>query len=124
MPRKREVEGGWTPELQREFIARLAVHGSPGRACEEMGKDRDRDEEALPLARAARASAPRGTARSSWPSGAGRSGGGGARRPAGKPPSLDNRREAILALPRPTPGSRCPGEVGHQRISASGRTKS
>ena len=39
VPRKRNVEGGWTPELQREFIARLATHGSPGRACEEMGKN-------------------------------------------------------------------------------------
>src|SRR5438477_11784947 len=39
VPRKRIVEGGWTPELQREFIARLAVTGSPGRACEEMGKN-------------------------------------------------------------------------------------
>lgn len=38
VPRKRVVEDGWTPELQREFIARLAVHGSPGRACTEMGK--------------------------------------------------------------------------------------
>jgi hypothetical protein len=39
VPRKRNVEGGWTPELQREFIARLAVVGSPGRVCEEMGKN-------------------------------------------------------------------------------------
>jgi len=38
VPRKREVDGAWTPELQREFIARLAVTGSPGRASEEMGK--------------------------------------------------------------------------------------
>lgn len=38
VPRKREVEGAWTPELQREFIQRLALHGSPGRAAEEMGK--------------------------------------------------------------------------------------
>src|SRR3954464_5628665 len=38
VPRKRIVEGAWTPELQREFIARLACHGSQGRACEEMGK--------------------------------------------------------------------------------------
>ena len=37
-PRKRVVEGAWTPELQREFIARLAVTGSPGIAAEEMGK--------------------------------------------------------------------------------------
>jgi len=40
VPRKVEVKGGWTPELQREFIARLAVHGSPTRACEELGKNR------------------------------------------------------------------------------------
>jgi hypothetical protein len=39
VPRKRIVEGGWTPELQCEFIVRLATHGSPGRACEEMGKN-------------------------------------------------------------------------------------
>jgi hypothetical protein len=39
VPRKRSVEGGWTPALQREFIARLARSGSPGRTCEEMGKD-------------------------------------------------------------------------------------
>jgi hypothetical protein len=39
VPRKRVVEGAWTPELQKEFIARLAVTGSPGRACDEMGKN-------------------------------------------------------------------------------------
>ena len=39
VPRKRQVEGGWTPDLQREFIARLASHGSAGHACDEMGKD-------------------------------------------------------------------------------------
>ena len=39
VPRKRVVDGAWTPELQREFIARLAVTGSPGRACDEMGKN-------------------------------------------------------------------------------------
>jgi hypothetical protein len=39
VPRKRSVEGGWTPELQREFIVRLAEHGSPGRVCDEMGKN-------------------------------------------------------------------------------------
>lgn len=38
VPRKREVDGAWTPELQREFISRLAVTGSIGRAAEEMGK--------------------------------------------------------------------------------------
>jgi hypothetical protein len=40
VPRQVKVEGGWTPELQREFIARLAEHGSPTRACEELGKNR------------------------------------------------------------------------------------
>jgi hypothetical protein len=38
VPRSRVVEGAWTPELQREFIARLAVTGSVGRSAEEMGK--------------------------------------------------------------------------------------
>jgi hypothetical protein len=38
--RKIQVEGGWTAELQREFIARLAVHGSASKACDEMGKNR------------------------------------------------------------------------------------
>jgi hypothetical protein len=40
VPRKIRQPGEWTPELQREFIARLAVSGSPGKASEEMGKDR------------------------------------------------------------------------------------
>jgi hypothetical protein len=40
VPRAREVEGAWTAERQREFIARLAVHGSATKACEEMGKNR------------------------------------------------------------------------------------
>jgi hypothetical protein len=39
VPRKREVEGGWTPELQREFIVRLSAHGSATKACDEMGKN-------------------------------------------------------------------------------------
>ena len=40
VPRRYKAAGGWTPDLQRQFIARLAVHGSPGKACEEMCKDR------------------------------------------------------------------------------------
>src|SRR5436189_2960182 len=39
VPRKREVENGWTPELQRQFIARLARHGSATKACDEMAKN-------------------------------------------------------------------------------------
>ena len=34
-----QVEGGWTSELQREFIRRLAVHGSATKTCDEMGKN-------------------------------------------------------------------------------------
>jgi hypothetical protein len=37
VPRRIEVEGGWSPSKQREFIARLAVHGSKNKACNEMG---------------------------------------------------------------------------------------
>ena len=40
VPRKVKRKDGWTPELQRELIARLAVHGSPSKACEAMGKSR------------------------------------------------------------------------------------
>ena len=40
VPRKVKVAGAWTPDKQREFIARMAVHGSPGPATNEMGKDR------------------------------------------------------------------------------------
>ena len=39
VPRQRAVVGGWTGENQREFIARLAVHGSATKACDEMGKN-------------------------------------------------------------------------------------
>jgi hypothetical protein len=40
VPRKVVVPGGWTPDAQREFIARLAVHGSAGKACNEMDRHR------------------------------------------------------------------------------------
>ena len=40
VPRKIEVPGGWSLEKQREVIARLAVHGSANRACDEMGMHR------------------------------------------------------------------------------------
>src|SRR5436309_5068073 len=36
VPRKIDVPGGWGPEKQREFIARLATHGSKNKACTEM----------------------------------------------------------------------------------------
>jgi Zn ribbon nucleic-acid-binding protein len=40
VPRKVQVEGGWSGETQRRFIARLALHGSACRACEELDKNR------------------------------------------------------------------------------------
>jgi len=38
-PRKVERPDGWTPELQRELIARIAATGSPGRAVDQMDKN-------------------------------------------------------------------------------------
>ena len=40
VPRRFKKEDGWTAAMQRLFIARLAVHGSPGKACNELGKYR------------------------------------------------------------------------------------
>jgi hypothetical protein len=37
VPRRFKKEGGWSADLQRMFIARLARHGSPGKACDELG---------------------------------------------------------------------------------------
>jgi hypothetical protein len=39
VPRRVNRPDGWTAERQREFIRRLAVHGSPQQACLEMGKN-------------------------------------------------------------------------------------
>jgi hypothetical protein len=40
VPRRPSQVAGWTPELQRKLILRLAEHGSIGRACNELEKDR------------------------------------------------------------------------------------
>jgi len=40
VPRRCRRDDGWTDEMQRMFIARLARHGSPGKACDELGKAR------------------------------------------------------------------------------------
>jgi hypothetical protein len=38
--RRFKREDGWSPPLQRAFIAELAKHGSPGKACDALGKRR------------------------------------------------------------------------------------
>src|SRR3954454_14710196 len=38
VPRQIKRRDGWTPELQRVFIARLVGHGTPQAACRAMGK--------------------------------------------------------------------------------------
>src|SRR3982751_3577077 len=40
VPRKFNKPDGWTPPLQRAFIAELAKHGAPTRACDAVGKVR------------------------------------------------------------------------------------
>jgi hypothetical protein len=37
--RKVKLKDGWTPSKQREFLSRLAAHGSPNQASIEVGKD-------------------------------------------------------------------------------------
>ena len=107
VPRKIEVADGWTPEAQRDFIARLAVHGSPTKACEEVGKNRSGInklyrsplgasfrqawDQAIVLAKRRRAE--QGPAAEFVRAGT-------------KPPTLDNRRRA----PSPQPLSRHGGE--------------
>ena len=40
VPRQFTKVNGWSPALQRMFIAWLAWYGSPTRACDEIGKAR------------------------------------------------------------------------------------
>jgi hypothetical protein len=40
VPRKLAKADGWTPDMQRMFIAWLAFYGSPTKACDELGKAR------------------------------------------------------------------------------------
>jgi hypothetical protein len=104
VPRKRVVEGAWTPELQREFIARLAVTGSPGRASEEMGKT---ETGVRKLYRT-----PEGASfRKSWHGAIALAKRRKAERrakafvaPGSKPPSLDNRRRSPSPQPSPFKG--------------------
>ena len=101
VPRKIAVEGGWSLEAQREFIARLAVHGSPGKACSEMGKDRGGARNLY--------NSPEGASfRAAWHAAvelaARRKAGGIAAQPglpvAAKPPTIDHRWKTS---PRPSP---------------------
>ena len=109
VPRKRIVEGGWTPELQRKFIARLAVTGSAGRVCDEMGKDHTGMMKVYrsPLAASFRAAwdgavaiAKRRQAETAEVEFV---------TPGTKPPTLDHRRK--FPSPPAGEGERAPGEV-------------
>lgn len=40
VPRSHAKANGWTPDMQRMFIAWLAYYGSPTNACDELGKAR------------------------------------------------------------------------------------
>ena len=113
-PRKRVVDGAWTPELQREFIARLAVTGSPGRACDEMGKN---DSGITKLYRS-----PEGTSfKAAWDGAialakrrrADRAAKARPVRPGTRPPSLDGRRKHPLPVmdEHDHPGEGLPGQV-------------
>ena len=106
VPRKRAVEGAWTPERQREFIGRLAVTGSPGRACSEMGKD---ETGLMKLYRS-----PDGASfRAAWDAAVGltrsrrmeRETQAAREMPGTLPPSLDNRRKWRVPEAAPRPGS-------------------
>jgi hypothetical protein len=111
-PRKRVVDGAWTPELQREFIARLAVTGSIGRSAEEMGKT---DSGVRKLYRS-----PGGAGfRAAWHSAvelAKRRKGAAtvtdeAAVPGSRPPSLDGRRKHRHFGPLPQAGEGEPGQM-------------
>ena len=110
VPRKRNVEAGWTPALQREFIVRLAGRGSPGRVCDEMGKNLTG---MMKLYRS-----PLGASfRASWDAAVAlakqRQVGREARNyvaPGTVPPSLDGRRK-YPALPRGAESGGLPGQV-------------
>jgi hypothetical protein len=96
VPRKISQPNGWTPEVQRRFIARLAVHGSICKACREVGKDRSG---ATKLYN----SREGGSFRAAWHAAielaqrrrAARVPGGPP--PRDKPPTIDNRRKKPLA---------------------------
>ncbi len=90
VPRQRQVEAGWTPERQREFIARLATHGSPGRACDEMGKTQTGMIKVYRNPLGASFAAP-GTRRSISPGADVPRPGPPATHPTIKPPSIDHR---------------------------------
>ena len=105
VPRKTAPPGAWTPEAQRAYIARLAVTGSQGKACGEIGKDRGG---ATKLYRSPEA----GSFRAAWHAAielyerrrSEKLGGGPP--PALQPPTIDGRRKR----PSPQPLSRQGGE--------------
>jgi hypothetical protein len=108
VPRRRVVEGAWTPALQREFLVRLAVTGSPGRAAEEMGKTETgvRKLYRSPDGASFRAAWDGLVALNKRRKSEGRAA-GKAVVPGTRPPSVDNRRKHD---PSPQPLSRQVGE--------------
>ena len=109
VPRKIAVKGGWTPELQRAFIVRVAHVGSTGLASEMLGMDRSGARKLY--------NSPHGASfRAAWDGAVALA----ARRkaeespaeyvgPDTRPPSLDNRRKAPDPGPLPRAGE---GEAG------------
>jgi hypothetical protein len=111
VPRQRAVEGGWTPELQREFIRRLAVHGSATKACDEMGKNQTG---VMKLYRS-----PLGASfRAAWDGAVALAKRRRAERdaaepvsPGTRPPTIDHRRRSPSPQPSPFKGEGEPGQV-------------
>ena len=110
VPRKVVVRGGWTPDAQREFIARLAVHGSACKACDEMDKHRTGVTKLY--------NSPNGASfRAAWDAAVELATRRAAEQapaadfvsPGTKPPTLDHRRKHA---PSPQPLSRSGGEGG------------
>jgi hypothetical protein len=110
VPRAYKRPGSWTAEEQRKFIARLAVHGSPGKASEELGKDRGGARKLY--------NSPEGASfRAAWDSAvelaldrqAGRTG------PGALPPTLDSRRHKQRLLSSTPFAGPFPGQVMNER---------
>jgi hypothetical protein len=104
VPRKIEVPDGWGPDKQREVIARLCVHGSANRACDEMGMHRTGLTKLYksPKAKSFRAAWDEAVALAKRRRKAREAAGFVA--PGAMPPTLDGRRKAVAQQDEPLPG--------------------